>query len=131
MSSLETFIAQSVEENLNLDYKDIRASDSPERLAQTVCAFSNSEGGLLILGVEELREKDEKGNDVKIRPGKITWGPKSLKKAAVVSALACLSRGSRPMLRLWKSEYNLMGPEPRIRYRDAEEGRAKWRDSLS
>src|SRR2546425_6599508 len=86
-ASLEAFIAQGVEESLNLDYKDIRASDSPDQLARTVCAFANSEGGLLVLGVEEVREKDEKGNDIKIRPGKISWGPKSLKKEAVESAL--------------------------------------------
>src|SRR2546427_11175813 len=86
-ASLEAFIGQGVEERLNLDYKEIRAGDNPDRLAQTVCAFANSEGGLLILGVEESREKDEKGNDIKIRPGKITWGPKSLKKEAVESAL--------------------------------------------
>lgn len=87
MASLESFLGQHVEENLNLDYKDIRACENPEKLAETICAFANSEGGLLVLGVEESREKDEKGNDVKIRPGKITWGPKSLTKEAIESKL--------------------------------------------
>src|SRR5438105_921448 len=86
-SLLEGFVKQGIEENLNLDYKDIRASENPDKLAQTVCAFANSEGGLLVLGVEEQRDMDEKGNVVKIRPGKITWGPKSVTKEAVESRL--------------------------------------------
>src|SRR2546425_9963710 len=85
--SLEEFVKQGIEENLNLDYKDIRASDNPDKLAQTVCAFANSEGGLLVLGVVEQRDTDEKGNVVKVRPGKVTWAPKSVTKEAVESRL--------------------------------------------
>src|SRR5437016_2958960 len=85
--ALDEFLKQSIEESLNLDYKDIRASDNPDKLAQTVCAFANSEGGLLVLGIDEQRDTDEKGNVIKVRPGKISWGPKSLTKEAVESRL--------------------------------------------
>ena len=59
---IESFIQRKIEENLNLDYKDIRIYSKFDDLAKHVSAFSNSEGGLLILGVSE--EKIKEGNRV-------------------------------------------------------------------
>ncbi len=75
---LKGFLDRGIEEGLTLDYKHIQAVENPDKIATSVTAFANSEGGLILLGVEEVKEEDEKGRTVRIRPGSITWGPKSL-----------------------------------------------------
>ena len=84
---LETFLESAVEEGLNLDYKDIEAAGNPDKLATVISAFANAEGGLLILGVSEKEELDERGHVVRIRPGTITWGAKSLAREKIESML--------------------------------------------
>lgn len=85
--ALRAFVDQGNEEGLNLDYKHISAIDNPDSLAQSVTAFANATGGLLALGVEEQKDLDERGNVVRIRPGPITWGPKSLTREKLESML--------------------------------------------
>ena len=84
---LRAFVDQGIEEGLNLDYKHISAIESPDKLAQSVTAFANATGGLVVLGVEELKETDEAGNVVRLRPGSITWGTKSLAREKLESML--------------------------------------------
>lgn len=84
---LEAFLESAIEEGLNLDYKDIAAAANPDKLSTVISAFANAEGGLIVLGVSEKEELDERGQVVKIRPGRITWGPKSLTREKIESML--------------------------------------------
>jgi hypothetical protein len=81
---IELFISQKtpVEENINLDYKSIPVKNiNYDELAKDVSAFANSEGGLLLYGVAEKRERDPKTKTVlRVYPKEITWGNPSLKK---------------------------------------------------
>jgi hypothetical protein len=85
---LDFFVSQKVEENLNLDYKDIRAYRDCDGLATDISSFANTEGGLLILGVSEDATKDEKGKIARIFPKEITWGSVSLDKESLENRLA-------------------------------------------
>lgn len=69
---IQNFIDKKIEENVNLDYKDISVLGEIEKLAKHVCAFANTEGGLLILGVREREELIGKRKQ-RIYPGTITW----------------------------------------------------------
>jgi hypothetical protein len=75
---IENFIKRNIEENLNLDYKDIDAFHDFNELSKDISSFVNSEGGLIILGVRE--GKIGEGEDIKIFPEEITWGDESLSK---------------------------------------------------
>lgn len=76
---VEVFISRKIEENLNLDYKDIRAYHDFDELSKDVSAFANSEGGLILLGISQERVT-EKRKIIKIFPKEITWGNGSLSK---------------------------------------------------
>lgn len=84
---INLFISQKIEENINLDYKDIRAYHDADDLATHVSSFANSEGGLIILGVSQSKSKDENGKIVKIYPKEITWGEVSLDKESLENKL--------------------------------------------
>ena len=84
---IERFISRSIEESINLDYKDIRAYDDSDDLAKHISSFANSEGGLIILGVSQNKIEDEKGNVIKIYPKEITWGEVSLDKESLENRL--------------------------------------------
>lgn len=55
VAEIDTLIADEVQESLHLDYKDSRAVDSSKfgELAKDVSAFANSDGGLIIYGIQE------------------------------------------------------------------------------
>jgi predicted HTH transcriptional regulator len=56
LADVENLIRNQVQENIHLDYKDSRAltnNGARDSLAKDVSAFANSDGGLLIYGVEE------------------------------------------------------------------------------
>lgn len=94
---LESFKSQKIEENINLDYKDIRAYDNPDELSKDVSSFANSEGGLIFLGMSQDEIK-KNGKIVKIYPKEVTWGEASLGKESLESRL--LSRIRPPVSRL-------------------------------
>ena len=81
------FIARKIEESMTLDYKDISLADRPSDLSRIITAMANAEGGLVVVGVREEREKDEKGKWVRIFPGEITWGGKGLSKETLEQRL--------------------------------------------
>jgi hypothetical protein len=55
LAELEQMIRDQVQENIHLDYKDSRAvrKDARDDFAKDVSAFANSDGGVLIYGVQE------------------------------------------------------------------------------
>lgn len=55
VADIDRLIADEVQESLHLDYKDSRAIDSSKftEIAKDVSAFANSDGGLIIYGVQE------------------------------------------------------------------------------
>ena len=66
-TDIEEFISKRVEESLNLEYKDIRILSKTDEVAKVVSSFANSDGGLLVVGVSEIKEKNKKF------PADITW----------------------------------------------------------
>ena len=81
---IDSFINKKIEENVNLEYKSIPKKLDFEELAKDVSAFANSEGGLLILGVSEKEELDQKTKKTyRIYPKEITWGEPSLTKEKI------------------------------------------------
>lgn len=72
---IRAFISRQIEENLNLDYKDIKIYSDFGKLSQHIAAFANSAGGLLILGISEKKQQQ-----IAIYPDDITWGESTLKK---------------------------------------------------
>jgi hypothetical protein len=87
---IEQFISQKIEENSELDYKDIRAYQDAKKLSVNISSFANSEGGLLILGISEDEQKDENGKLFSIFPKEITWGEVSLDKESLENKLLTL-----------------------------------------
>lgn len=55
LADIRELIQDEVQENIHLDYKDSRAMRKPARdeIAKDVSAFANSDGGVLIYGVQE------------------------------------------------------------------------------
>lgn len=84
---IEFFISQKIEEHMNLDYKDIKAYQDADDLANHVSSFANSDGGLIVLGVSQNEIKDENGKTTKIYPKKATWGKVSLDKESLEQKL--------------------------------------------
>ena len=76
---LDIFLARKIEENLNLDYKDIQAYHDFDELSKNVSAFANSDGGLILLGISQDEIKKGKVT-VKIHPKELTWGEEILSK---------------------------------------------------
>jgi hypothetical protein len=93
-SDLEEFISKHVEESLNLEYKDSRILKKPEDVSRVVSSFANSDGGLLIVGVSEVKERNRRF------PGEITWDndPKHDKEwfeAAILNKVHPIVKGVR------------------------------------
>jgi hypothetical protein len=86
-NDIRLFMSQRTEENVNLDYKDVRAYNNADDLAIHVSSFANSEGGLIILGMSQDEIQDEKGKIVKIYPKDITWGEVSFNKESLENKL--------------------------------------------
>jgi schlafen family protein len=68
LADIELMIRDQVQENVHLDYKDSRAvrKDARDDFAKDVSAFANSDGGVLIYGVQEknhLPERIDQGVD--------------------------------------------------------------------
>lgn len=98
----EAFLEQSIEEHQNLEYKSgnllVDRNGSlikPQKrwdvigslaLAKTVAGFANAEGGLLVLGVEELEEKHN-GVVIRRRPGSIAPLPINVTKENIENQL--------------------------------------------
>lgn len=55
LSEIEQMVQDQVQENIHLDYKDSRAvrMDARDDFAKDVSAFANSDGGVIIYGVQE------------------------------------------------------------------------------
>lgn len=57
---LENLIKSGIEENINLDYK--RQLDNNSEIAKDLSAFANSEGGNIIYGIDEEKNKPKRIN---------------------------------------------------------------------
>lgn len=57
LNDLEAFIKDEVQENIHLDYKDSRALSrkKPGEISKDISAFANSDGGIIIYGIQEER----------------------------------------------------------------------------
>jgi Putative DNA-binding domain len=53
ISELDKIISDQVQEDIHLDYKDSRGISDFGKLAKHVSAFANSDGGILIYGIQE------------------------------------------------------------------------------
>jgi len=53
IADIDKLITDEVQESIHLDYKDSRAILDFDELAKDVSAFANSDGGLLIFGIQE------------------------------------------------------------------------------
>src|SRR5437870_10887135 len=67
IADINKLINDKVQESLHLDYKDSRASDSGKsnEISKDTSAFANSDGGIIIYGIEE----DKKHFPVRIDGG--------------------------------------------------------------
>jgi len=72
VEDVQNFIDKKIEENVSLDYKHISSIDDMEKFARHVSGFANTEGGLIILGVNEDKQLMGKREE-RIYPGSITW----------------------------------------------------------
>ncbi len=97
-TDVQKFISEKIEENLSLDYKDIREFDRFDDLSKHVSAFANSQGGLIILGVST--EETGLGETRKIFPKAITWGSESLSKEQLENNLISKIRSRIDGLRI-------------------------------
>lgn len=95
---VQNFISRRIEENQNLDYKDIRKYDDADDLSKHISSFANSLGGLLILGVSEKREG--KGKSLRIYPDEITWGDETHSKETLENRLIARIQPSIRELRI-------------------------------
>ena len=70
--TVEQYVTNQIQENLNLDYKASRAfskSDGAIReISKDVSAMANSQGGVIIYGVKEFDEKEKRHLPEKIDP---------------------------------------------------------------
>src|SRR5579862_6427653 len=102
LHDFEAFLQQGIEEHQNLEYKPrgtlVRRDDSIVKstnrwevvgfsiLAKVVAGFANAEGGLLVLGVEELEEKYQ-GTVIKKRPGGLSPLPVNVTREMIENQL--------------------------------------------
>ncbi len=56
LSDIEQMVRNQVQENIHLDYKDSRAvrKDARDAFAKDISAFANSDGGVIVYGVQEI-----------------------------------------------------------------------------
>jgi len=76
-SYLQSLIRDQVQENIHLDYKGSEALDNTEakknEISKDVSSFANSDGGILIYGMEESGHIPTRINGVVVAPGKREW----------------------------------------------------------
>ena len=70
LAMIEDFVEQKQQENLHLDFKTLRRSafapDDRKNLAKAVSGFANSDGGLVVWGIDA--RPDEEGIDAALEP---------------------------------------------------------------
>lgn len=86
IDDLSTFVIRKNEENLNLEYKDIRYYERTDELSKKIAGFTNSAGGLLVLGVSE-EDPEGTGRNARVFPSAITWGDSSLSRETLEDRL--------------------------------------------
>jgi hypothetical protein len=57
-NDVEDFILKQIEENLTLEYKGIESLETRAEIGKEISAFSNSSGGILLIGIEEKKTAD-------------------------------------------------------------------------
>lgn len=96
VTKVQSLIDRQIEESLNLDYKSIDSFNDSKELSRDVSAFTNSAGGLIILGVEE-----EKREGQRIFPTKIKGGPQNYTKEALEQRLTTTIQPNIKNLRIY------------------------------
>jgi hypothetical protein len=71
--AIDEFLKNQIEEDIDLDYK----SQFPNDLSRIICAFANTQGGIILLGVEEI----EKTRRPKYPPVGIKGDSQSIRQA--------------------------------------------------
>jgi len=66
--SIEQLITNQVEENIHLDYKAANSLQDKNEIAKDVAAFANSDGGVIIYGIHEFKEREKRYLPEKIDP---------------------------------------------------------------
>jgi hypothetical protein len=109
---VQAYVEARVQEGVQLDYK---GRDYPKDLEKTVAALSNTEGGLIVLGVEEEQTIPTKIVGIPVLPatqqrGALERGPPSQQARQLHAHRATQGRPTSPA----RQTGNLAGPEQRI-----------------
>ncbi len=102
LGDIRELMSMRREEDRFLEYKSPAILRDPEEFSQSVSAFLNAEGGLIIIGLCEAKKRKEESLHQKIRPARIAFAPKEYTKEKVEGLiLANIGFTSKPAIKVY------------------------------